>query len=115
MTGTGKGEYERGREAGGVEQRLRGVEEHLVRNNGSIAEQVEQAKEMMGLIHVQTLAIQRLTDQLAANAKQDDALTNASQHRRSESERSWSLAARFTIVAGVLLIAVVVVLLLVKP
>ena len=47
---------------GRIEQRLRGVEEHLVRNNGSIAEQVAQGKQQLQQTAALTLQVQRLVD-----------------------------------------------------
>jgi hypothetical protein len=62
MTETHKEAFDRGHEAGGIDERLKGVEAHLVRNNGSIAEQVKQTAQMIEKIQSLTVAIDRLGD-----------------------------------------------------
>jgi len=55
-------EYDRGHDAGGIDERLKGVEAHLVRNNGSIAEQVQQTAVMIEKIAALTVAVQHLAE-----------------------------------------------------
>jgi hypothetical protein len=62
MTEPRQSEYDRGHDAGGIDERLKGVEAHLVRNNGSIAEQVKQTAQMIEKIQALTVAIDRLGD-----------------------------------------------------
>jgi hypothetical protein len=104
--------YDRGREAGTLEQRLLGVEEHLVRNNGSIAEQVTQTAKMLETIQTLTAAINGLAAEVKAKFAQTEAVNAEGQRRRTVSEKSWSLAARFAIAGGVLILAAVLILVL---
>jgi septal ring factor EnvC (AmiA/AmiB activator) len=86
MTGSLQSEFDRGKDAGAIDQRLRGVEEHLVKNNGSIAEQVTQTAQVIKNIQTLTEAIQHLSE------------------RRVESDLSFSRMSIVVLVLGTLVV-----------
>lgn len=101
-------DYRRGHEAGGIAERLDSHDEHFRKINGSIEKSADALYQLSREVHDLKVIVQ-------ARESADAAFSNADQHRRTVNERSWSLAARLTIAAGVVVLAVVVLLLLVNP
>lgn len=94
---------------GTIEQRLRGVEEHLVRNNGSIAEQVAQGKQQLQRMSDLTGAIDRLGEQFASLTRTDAAVKAADKERREQVETTWHrISGVVTVIISLIAIAAVV-------
>jgi hypothetical protein len=101
-----EGEYERGRAAGGIEERLAGHDKHFAAINGSLEKFVEQQARYADEMHLMALALQRLADQAVARdataATTAAALKDADEARRAQEERSWSPIAKLFAFLGAL-------------
>lgn len=90
--------YVRGTDAGRIEQRLATYDRHFETINGSVQSTARQLESL-------TLAIQRLGDQMRANAATvvatAEALKAAEEARRAKTEQSWSPVQKaLAVVAG---------------
>jgi hypothetical protein len=79
--------YDRGADAGRIEQRLATYDRHFETINGSVMDTAKQLKEL-------SLQVQRLVDRMDANAATvlatANALKAADEARRDKTEQSWS-------------------------
>jgi hypothetical protein len=99
---TPKEAFERGVDAGRIDQRLAGHDVHLGKINGSVADvarelaslRASQANELVSL----RLAVQSLSDAISAQAKIEEA-------RREESDYAWTPLQRVTV--GIVTVVVI--------
>jgi hypothetical protein len=98
MTATEGDAYDRGHMAGETNERLAGHDKHFAAINGSL-------EKLAVTSHEQTMALQRIADQVTANTRAAaivaDALKDAEAARREKSNQTWTPLTRiFAVIAA---------------